>query len=101
MEDGRTLKELAREIHENAREKGFWENGNRNFLEALMLIVSEAGECCEAYRKQEKERVAEEMADIVIRALDLAEGFDIDIEKEVLAKMAYNKTRPYKHGKIA
>lgn len=102
MENGRTIGELAREIHRNAREKGFWgEDGKRNFLEALMLIVSEAGECCEAYRKQERENMAEELADMVIRTLDLAEGFDIDIEKEVLKKMEYNKSRPYKHGRIA
>lgn len=101
MENGRTMKELAEEIHKTAKEKGFWEGGTRNFLEALMLIVSEAGECCEAYRKQEKEKMAEELADLVIRALDLAEGFGIDIEKEVLKKMEYNKTRPYKHGRIA
>lgn len=97
----KTMKELAKEIHSTAKEKGFWEGGSRNFLEALMLIVSEAGECCDAYRKQQKEKMAEELADIIIRTLDLAEGFDIDIEKEVLQKMEYNKTRPYKHGKIA
>lgn len=101
MQNGKTLKELAKEIHETAREKGFWEGGSRNFLEALMLIVSEAGECCEAYRKQQNEKVAEELADIVIRVLDLAEGFGIDIEKEVLEKMEYNKTRPYRHNRIA
>ncbi len=101
MESGKTVKELAKEIHSTAIEKGFWEGGNRNFLEALMLIVSEAGECCEAYRKQQKEKMAEELADVVIRTLDLAEGFGIDIETEILKKMEYNKTRPYKHGKIA
>ncbi len=97
----KSIREVTKEIHQTAREKGWWDGGNRNFLEALMLIVSEAAECCEAYRKQEKEKMAEELADIVIRTFDLAEGFGIDIEKEVLQKMEYNKTRPYKHGKIA
>ncbi|MEM7819829.1 MAG: MazG nucleotide pyrophosphohydrolase domain-containing protein [Candidatus Aenigmatarchaeota archaeon] len=92
------LKDMIKEIHKNAKEKGFWD-GKRNFLEALMLIVSEAGECCEAYRKDDWDNVKEELADIVIRTLDLAEGFNIDIENEILKKMEYNKTRPYKHNK--
>ncbi len=89
---------MAKNVHKNAK-KGFWDN-ERNFLEALMLIVGEAGECCEAYRKNDWDVVKEELADIVIRVADLAEGFGIDIEAEIMKKMEYNKTRPHKHGKI-
>jgi NTP pyrophosphatase (non-canonical NTP hydrolase) len=92
------IREAAKEMHRNAREKGFWDK-ERNFNEALMLIVSEAGECCEAYRKNDWGEVGEELADIVIRVFDLAEGFNIDIEKEINKKMEYNKTRPYMHNK--
>lgn len=41
---------LAREIHENAKAKGFWDS-TRNRGELFMLIVSELGEALEAHRK--------------------------------------------------
>ena len=41
---------LAREIHENAKAKGFWDT-QRNPGELFMLIVSELGEALEAHRK--------------------------------------------------
>lgn len=44
------IKELAEEIHQTARDKGFWDN-TRNTGELLMLIVSECGEALEADRK--------------------------------------------------
>jgi hypothetical protein len=40
-----------------------------------------------------------ELADIIIRVLDLAEGFGIDMEDAIRRKMEYNKTRERKHGK--
>jgi len=41
----------------------------------------------------------EELADIIIRVLDLAGQRNIDLGRAVLVKMAYNSTRPHKHGK--
>jgi len=41
----------------------------------------------------------EELADIIIRVLDLSGHRDIDIGRAVLVKMEYNSTRPHKHGK--
>lgn len=43
-------------------------------------------------------RFAEELADVVIRVLDIAAGHGIDIEAAVAEKHAYNVTRPHKHG---
>jgi NTP pyrophosphatase (non-canonical NTP hydrolase) len=40
-----------------------------------------------------------ELADIVIRCGDLAGIVGGDLEEAVRVKMAYNKTRPHKHGK--
>lgn len=42
---------------------------------------------------------AEEIADIVIRCLDEAGGRGIDLGEVMRHKMAYNDTRPHKHGK--
>jgi NTP pyrophosphatase (non-canonical NTP hydrolase) len=43
--------------------------------------------------------IEEEMADTVIRILDLAGTKGLRLGQAILAKMAYNVTRPYKHGK--
>lgn len=40
-----------------------------------------------------------ELADIVIRCFDFAHEHGIDLDRAVKLKMAYNATRPYKHGR--
>jgi hypothetical protein len=39
-----------------------------------------------------------ELADIIIRVLDLAASLDIDMDKAVIEKMQHNATRPARHG---
>jgi hypothetical protein len=51
------------------------------------------------YEAHVRGTVEEEVADAVIRLLDLAGVYGIDLDWHVAAKMAYNKTRPPKHGK--
>jgi len=46
-----------------------------------------------------KDTFEDEIADTFIRLFDLCEYLEIDIEKHITAKMAYNKTRAHKHGK--
>lgn len=43
--------------------------------------------------------IEEEIADACIRIFDLCGYYDIDLEAWIKAKMAYNATRPEKHGK--
>jgi NTP pyrophosphatase (non-canonical NTP hydrolase) len=45
------------------------------------------------------EGVPSELADIVIRVLDLAGALEIDLADAIKEKAAYNSTRGYKHGK--
>lgn len=45
-------------------------------------------------------RFAEELADVIIRCLDLAAALEIDINRAIREKYAYNKTRAHKHGKL-
>lgn len=40
-----------------------------------------------------------EVADAIIRLLHIAASLNIDIEKVIELKVAYNKTRPIKHGR--
>jgi NTP pyrophosphatase (non-canonical NTP hydrolase) len=114
------IKELQRQAHINAVSKGFWEDYTklRDYLISvdkwqehgeyiknihktalLMLVVGELSEAVEGLRKGDRENLAEEMADSVIRIMDFCGGKDIDLETEVIKKMAINSQRPDKHGK--
>lgn len=99
--------EIAARCHRIAVEHGFWEQA-RNVPEALCLIHSEISEALEEFRQdgnqyrqvgEKPEGFAVELADAVIRILDLTEGLGIDLEAFLIAKLAYNETREYKHGK--
>lgn len=91
------FKTLAEEIHQNAKDHGWWDK-ERPVPELLCLIHSEVSEALEAYRNGDDDNLEEELADIVIRVCDMAEGLDIDIEDAVAIKHAINKKRPYRHG---
>lgn len=52
-----------------------------------------------AYSAEKPEGVAVELADAVIRIADLCGHLGIDLEAAIALKMAYNETRPFKHGK--
>ena len=45
----------------------------------LALVHSEVSEALEAFRIDDKENFIEELADVVIRVLDLSEGLEMDI----------------------
>ena len=67
---------------------------NKTTLEALALVASEVGEAINECRgEQPSEDFAEELADIVLRVLDIAHWQGIDMEKELLAKMEKNQHR--------
>ena len=40
-----------------------------------------------------------ELADAIIRIMDHAAGFGLDVAGAVIEKMDYNSKRPYLHGK--
>jgi len=64
----------------------------------LALIHSEVSEALEGFRKGDRANVGEELADVLIRILDCAPGLEIDLDREVAAKLEKNKTRGYRHG---
>lgn len=51
------------------------------------------------FEKYIKDSFEDELADAIIRLLDLAQYKGIDIEKHIELKLHYNSLRPYKHGK--
>jgi len=103
------IKELQKAVHENAVKHGWLENPH-TIGELLMLVTTEVAEAFEEIRKGKEaneiyyadngkmEGVPSELADIVIRVMDLCEHYGIDLEKAILEKHEFNKTRPYKHG---
>lgn len=51
------------------------------------------------FKDQFKDTFQDEIADTFIRLLDLVGYLDIDIDVWIKAKLEYNRSRPYKHGK--
>ena len=52
-----------------------------------------------AFEKYIKNTFEDELADVIIRTLSICGYLGIDIERNVLAKMRYNKTREKMHSK--
>lgn len=100
------LNELAENIHKDNVDRGFYDSP-RETGTMLMLIVSELSEALEAYRKDKfvdkndlegefdkekfKEKVKDtfedEIADALIRILDMCGHMNIDIAKHVYQKL--------------
>lgn len=122
------INELAKKIHQNARDKGFFEK-EKNIGEMLALIHSEVSEALEAdranvycdwsyddppiiqqedidderfkeiFEREVKNRFEDELADIMIRVMDLAEFKKINLEWHIKAKIRYNSLRKKYHCK--
>ena len=97
---------MSKYVHANAVEHGWWEE-QREDGTLIALIMSEAAEALEALRKGNKpdehcpqfSGAEVELADVIIRIMDMAEARGWDVAWAIVAKHEFNKTRPYKHGK--
>lgn len=121
------INELSKEIHEVNKANGFYEE-EKNIGEMLALIHSEVSEALESDRKGRyahydnetdstlylspidqdfkehfeeliKDTFEDELADIMIRVMDMAAFKGIDLQAHIKAKIRYNSLREYKHGK--
>lgn len=97
--------------HALSREKGWWDEQpepEKVIPEKLCLMHSEISEALECYREGDMklrrredgkvEGFPSELADVVIRAYDLAGALGIDLDAAIEEKYLFNVTRPYRHG---
>lgn len=120
------LNARAKLIYEANKAKGFWDK-ERNVGEMLMLVTSELSEALEAsrdgkfftgghrlkevvsrstdeafttiFKDEVKDTYEDEIADAIIRLLDMAGGQGIDIDFHIDQKLRFNATRARLHGK--
>lgn len=85
-------------------EKGFYQEFENvkpyayGMLAEIGLINTEVSEALEKVRKGDWQALAEELADIVIRAMNCASRFKINLEQAITDKDVDNQQRPEKHG---
>lgn len=104
-----TFETMCNLIHEDNVQKGFWEYGkDRSKGELVALMHTELSEMFEGIRegnppdKHCSNFTSEEieLADLFIRAMDYASAFRLRMGEAILAKLAFNRTRPHKHNKM-
>jgi len=106
------MNELRDKIYQNAKDKGFWDKERnmgeslasghiKEFTEGQKLSLEKMSdeEFAETFSIMVKDSFHDEMADVLIRVLDLCGGHNIDIDWHVKMKMRYNATRARLHGK--
>lgn len=122
------INNYIQEVHQNAKNHGWWDDKRAmaELLCLIHSEVSEALEedrnhhgPTETYYSGKKiidgktiieydhyphdeitkpEGIPSELADIVIRVMDICGHYGIDLEAAIKEKMKYNKKRPFKHG---
>lgn len=123
------LKETALRIYQNNKAKGFWDKERNvgEMLMLVVSELSEALEADREgkfanikgfqvdqgnwqdeddpirykmdFERSIKNSFEDEIADAVIRLMDISIGLGIDLEWHIKAKMKYNSMRPHMHGK--
>ncbi|MEO0797412.1 MAG: hypothetical protein AAFX93_19850 [Verrucomicrobiota bacterium] len=114
-----TLNQIADTVHALANEKGFYDDKPTEdiFVErACNNMHNEVSELHESWRNNKLRSpcdkaakmealglepltcLEEELADIVIRALDNARFLEVDIQKAIETKHSYKASRSHRHG---
>jgi NTP pyrophosphatase (non-canonical NTP hydrolase) len=124
------LNALAERIYKNAKKHGFHKKGENIPEKLMLIVseVGEACEALrrgkrfggkfdvgkvkelisafkgdlpdEIFEAAVKDTFEDEIADAIIRLLDLAHSVGMDVDFHVREKMKYNESRPFRHGKL-
>lgn len=107
------LEDLAKAVADMRKRKGFYTppsisgrvhakhvvRNSEMMLAKLMLVTTEVAEAAEACRDENMKQFGEELADIIIRVLDITASCEIDIGVHVRKKLAAWILRPSLHGR--
>ena len=102
LKDEPTLKDFQQYVRDMVKERGF---DHESVAEIFMLFSEEVGEMAKAARKQiniktdnnsHKPDLDLEIADVFMYLLDIANCFDVDLEKAFRDKEEINKKRVWK-----
>ena len=107
------MQKLIKEIHENNKLAGWWNDPltgeslfeNRLFpyvvATKILLVVTELAEATEGYRKDllddklpHRKMIEVEIADAIIRLMDISGALNLDIEGAINEKRNFNSERP-------
>lgn len=107
------IRALMSRSHRTACDKGWWDTEDRSIGEQIALMHSELSEALEEVRNgkplteiyhsesstgPKPEGFAAELADVLIRIFDTCEKYGVPLCEALEEKMAYNASRPYRHG---
>ena len=101
-----TIAALQRRVYETARDRGHHDDltiDRYGTLVRLCLVHTEVSEAAQVVKRHGLADtwlpvLGEELADAMIRLLEMAEGLGLDLGTLIVAKDMDNRSRPYRYG---
>lgn len=109
----RSIEAWCKDAHDLASSKGFYDHeptmqAKGTWFMNITEEVCEAWDCIKSGQTSttlkidgKPEGLPIELADIALRLFDVCAALGVDLEHAMRIKHEYNKTRPWKHGKLA